>query len=209
MEYNTKRDKLILPEYGRHVQKMVDHCMTIEDREQRNEYAKYIITTMSQVNPAGKDASNYKQKLWDHLFIISDYKLDVDSPFAKPTREEQAEKPQPLKYKNSKITYRPYGSILESMLKRISELEEGEDKTILKEQAAQEMKKLYLLWNINTCDDDVLKKHFENLSEGKLQLPEDFQFRTTRSFMTNPKKKNANKKQQKKVVANVKKEKQK
>ena len=157
MEYNTQRDKLVVPEYGRNVQKMVDICMTMEDREKRNAYAKSIIVAMSQVNPKGKDSPHYLQTLWDHLFIISDYKLDVDSPYEKPKREERDERPEPLKYKSSSITYRPYGAYLEKMIKRTIDLPEGEEKQQLIERTAQEMKKLYLQWNIDTCDDEVLK----------------------------------------------------
>lgn len=189
MEYNTQRENLVVPEYGRNVQKMVDICMAMEDREKRNAYAKSIIVAMSQVNPKGKDSPHYLQTLWDHLFIISDYRLDVDSPYEKPTREERDEKPEPLKYKTSSITYRPYGAYLEKMIKRTIELPEGEEKQQLIERTAQEMKKLYLQWNIDTCDDEVLKKHFEVLSEGKLTLPEDFQFKNTRSIIAKPKKK--------------------
>lgn len=198
MEYNTQRDKLVVPEYGRNVQKMVDICMTMEDREKRNAYAKSIIVAMSQVNPKGKDSPHYLQTLWDHLFIISDYKLDVDSPYEKPTREERDERPEPLKYKTSSITYRPYGAYLEKMIKRTIDLPEGEEKQQLIERTAQEMKKLYLQWNIDTCDDEVLKKHFEVLSEGKLTLPEDFQFKNTRSIIAKPKKKKTTNSGQKK-----------
>lgn len=198
MEYNTQRDKLVVPEYGRNVQKMVDICMTMEDREKRNAYAKSIIVAMSQVNPKGKDSPHYLQTLWDHLFIISDYKLDVDSPYEKPTREERDERPEPLKYKTSSITYRPYGAYLEKMIKRTIDLPEGEEKQQLIERTAHEMKKLYLQWNIDTCDDEVLKKHFEVLSEGKLTLPEDFQFKNTRSIIAKPKKKKTTNSGQKK-----------
>ncbi|MBQ0112098.1 MAG: DUF4290 domain-containing protein [Bacteroidales bacterium] len=198
MEYNTQRDKLVVPEYGRNVQKMVDICMTMEDREKRNAYAKSIIVAMSQVNPKGKDSPHYLQTLWDHLFIISDYKLDVDSPYEKPTREERDERPEPLKYKTSSITYRPYGAYLEKMIKRTIDLPEGEEKKQLIERTAHEMKKLYLQWNIDTCDDEVLKKHFEVLSEGKLTLPEDFQFKNTRSIIAKPKKKKTTNSGQKK-----------
>lgn len=198
MEYNTQRDKLVVPEYGRNVQKMVDICMTMEDREKRNAYAKSIIVAMSQVNPKGKDSPHYLQTLWDHLFIISDYRLDVDSPYEKPTREERDERPEPLKYKTSSITYRPYGAYLEKMIKRTIDLPEGEEKQQLIERTAQEMKKLYLQWNIDTCDDEVLKKHFEVLSEGKLTLPEDFQFKNTRSIIAKPKKKKTTNSGQKK-----------
>src|SRR5574344_2562013 len=149
MEYNTQREKLIIPEYGRNIQKMVDHCLSIENREERNAYAETIITAMSQVNPVGKENPNYKQKLWDHLFIISDYRLDIDSPYPMPKREEKDEKPQPLKYKESHITYRPYGCLLEEMIKKATEMPDGEEKTYLACTIANQLKKSYLQWNIN------------------------------------------------------------
>ena len=103
MEYNTQREDLIIPEYGRNVQKMVEHALTIEDREKRTAYVNLIITAMYNVNPDAKTIVDFKHKLWDHLFIISDYKLDVDSPYPMPDKQERLNPPQPLKYKNSNI----------------------------------------------------------------------------------------------------------
>ncbi len=183
MEYNTQREKLIIPEYGRHVQKMIEYCLTIPDRDARNAYAHIIIVAMGQVNPSGNQTPNYQQKLWDHLFIISDYKLDVDSPFEKPTKEQKDEKPIPLKYKNSNITYRTYGLLLECLIKKIAQLPEGEQKQNLIHDLAQQMKKLYLQYNINTCDEQVLRNHIKVLSEGKIVLPEDFQFKSNKELL--------------------------
>ena len=108
MNYNTQRKKLAIPEYGRNIQGLVDYAMTIEDREKRNSFVNIIINAMAQVNPSVKEISNYKHKLWDHLFIMSDYKLDVDSPFPKPIPEEVESKQERLNYKASFIRFRPY-----------------------------------------------------------------------------------------------------
>ena len=94
IEYNTERPKLIIPEYGRHMQKMVDQAIAIEDREERNKVAKSIISVMGNLNPHLRDVPDFQHKLWDQLFIISDFKLDVDSPYEKPSREELQEHPK-------------------------------------------------------------------------------------------------------------------
>ncbi len=194
MEYNTQREKMIIPEYGRHIQKMVEYCLTIKDREKRNEYAKTIVVAMGQVNPSGNQTANYQQKLWDHLFIISDYKLDVDSPYEKPTKEQKDEKPASLKYKNSKITYKTYGALFESLVKKVAQMPEGEQKQNLVNDLAQQMKKLYLQYNINTCDEQVLRNNFERLSNGRIVLPENFQFKSNKELLgINSKKNNNNK----------------
>ena len=197
MEYNTQRKKMIIPEYGRHIQKMVDYCLTIENREERNEYAQTIVVAMGQVNPVGKDAPHYKQKLWDHLYIISDYKLDVDFPFPKPVREEKDEKPTPLKYSQNNISFRTYGTFLEALVKKVATMDDGEEKQNLIHELAQHMKKLYLQYNINTCDEAILRNHINILSEGKITLGEDFQFKSNKELL-GIKKKNPNNKNNKK-----------
>lgn len=206
MEYNTQREKMIIPEYGRHIQKMVEYCLTIEDREKRNEYAKTIIVAMGQVNPSNNQTANYQQKLWDHLFIISDYKLDVDSPYEKPTREQKDEKPSTLKYKNSKITYKTYGALLESLVKNVAQMPEGKQKQGLVNDLAQQMKKLYLQYNINTCDEQVLRNNLERLSNGRIILPADFQFKSNKELLgLNKKTNNSNNNKQAKAKNNKKK----
>lgn len=206
MEYNTQREKMIIPEYGRHIQKMVEYCLTIEDREKRNEYAKTIIVAMGQVNPSNNQTANYQQKLWDHLFIISDYKLDVDSPYEKPTREQKDEKPSTLKYKNSKITYKTYGALLESLVKNVAQMPEGKQKQGLVNDLAQQMKKLYLQYNINTCDEQVLRNNLERLSNGRIILPADFQFKSNKELLgLNKKTNNSNNNKQAKRKNNKKK----
>ena len=198
MEYNTQRKKMIIPEYGRHIQKMVDYCLTIEDREERNKYAQTIIVAMGQVNPVGKDTPHYKQKLWDHLYIISDYRLDVDFPFPKPVKEEKDEKPTPLKYSQNNINFRTYGTFLEALVKKVATMDDGEEKQRLIHELAQHMKKLYLQYNINTCDEAILRNHKNILSEGKITLGEDFQFKSNKELLGVKKKTQNNKNNKKK-----------
>ena len=150
MNYNTQRKKLAIPEYGRNIQGLVDYAMTIEDREKRNSFVNIIINAMAQVNPSVKETSNYKHKLWDHLFIMSDYKLDVDSPFPKPIPEEVESKPERLNYKSSFIRFRPYGKIIENMIDKIIDMPEGEEKKTLIEMIAQHLKKFKQLFS--TCN---------------------------------------------------------
>lgn len=206
MEYNTQREKMIIPEYGRHIQKMVEYCLTIKDREKRNKYAKTIIVAMGQVNPSNNQTANYQQKLWDHLFIISDYKLDVDSPYEKPTREQKDEKPSTLRYKNSNITYKTYGALLERLVKNVAQMPESEQKQGLVNDLAQQMKKLYLQYNINTCDEQVLRNNLERLSNGRIILPADFQFKSNKELLgLNKKTNNSNNNKQAKAKNNKKK----
>ncbi len=200
MEYNTQREHLIIPEYGRNIQKMIGICKKIEDRQKRTEYAKIIISSMRQINHNGKDSPNYERKLWDHLFIISDYSLDIDSPYPKPSKKEKDEKPQPLKYQNSNIRFRTYGTFLEQMIKKVSTMQEGEEKKNLTARIAQELKRSHLQWNINTCDEEVILKHLELLSDGKLKVEKDFHFKTTKEILSKPLQKN--KVQQKKKKNN-------
>ena len=184
MNYNTQRKKLAIPEYGRNIQGLVDYAMTIEDREKRNSFVNIIINAMAQVNPSVKETSNYKHKLWDHLFIMSDYKLDVDSPFPKPIPEEVESKPERLNYKSSFIRFRPYGKIIENMIDKIIDMPEGEEKNTLIEMIAQHLKKSYLQWNVSSCDDEMILSHFEQLFHGKLKLHEDFKLHSTKKLLS-------------------------
>lgn len=194
MEYNTEREDLKIPEYGRNVQKMVDYALTIEDREMRNAYVKLIITAMYNVNPDAKNIVDYKHKLWDHLFIISDFKLDVDSPYPMPTIQESMAPPQPLSYKNSDIKFGPYGKVLENMIEKVIEMEDGDEKKLLIALIAQQLKKSYLQWNRDSVEDELILKHFEELSKGQLKLHDDFKLNTTRNILGGNKKKFVNQK---------------
>ncbi|NQY28255.1 MAG: DUF4290 domain-containing protein [Flavobacteriaceae bacterium] len=170
IQYNTERNKLIIPEYGRHLQKMVDHAIAIEDEAERNKVAKAIIDVMGNLNPHLRDVADFKHKLWDQLFIISDFKLDVDSPFDKPTREELAEKPERLPYPQNFPKYRFYGNNIKRMIDVALRWEEGDLKQALIVTIANHMKKCFLNWNKDTVDDPVIFRHLYELSDGGIDI---------------------------------------
>ncbi|HPF10592.1 MAG TPA: DUF4290 domain-containing protein [Flavobacteriaceae bacterium] len=170
LEYNTERPHLIIPEYGRHLQKMVNQCIAIEDREERNKCAKSIIAVMGNLNPHLRDVPDFQHKLWDQLFIISDFKLDVEAPYPKPSREELAERPEPLKYPQNHPKYRFYGNNIKRMIDVANSWEDGDKKTGLILTIANHMKKSFLSWNKDTVEDDVIFQHLYELSEGKINL---------------------------------------
>ena len=174
MEYNTSLSKLIIPEYGRNVQKMVHSIIAIEDREKRNHQAKSIIEVMGNLNPHLRDVPDFKHKLWDHLFIMSDFHLDVDSPFDRPSKESFDEKPEMLKYSDNNIKFRHYGKILPLIIKRTIDLDEGEYKDFLVFTIANHMKKSYLTWNKANVEDEVILKHLSQMSDDKLSMKETF-----------------------------------
>ena len=162
MNYNTQLPHLIISEYGRNVQSMVEHCCTIENRDERNRCAKAIIQVMGQLNPHLRDIPDFTHKLWDHLLVISKFTLDVDSPYPKPSAETFETKPKNVPYPKGKIKYRHYGKIIEDIIEKAKDFKEGEEKDVLKRVVATQLKKSYLLWNKDTVLDEVI---FKNLSE--------------------------------------------
>lgn len=170
LEYNSERSKLIIPEYGRHLQKMVEHAVAIEDEAERNKVAKSIIAVMGNMQPHLRDVPDFQHKLWDQLFIISDFKLDVDSPYPKPSRELLEERPQTMTYPQNFPKYRFYGNNIKRMIDEALKWEEGELKEALIYAIANHMKKSYLNWNRETVDDEVIFEHLKELSGGKINL---------------------------------------
>ncbi|MFK5854575.1 MAG: DUF4290 domain-containing protein [Bacteroidota bacterium] len=187
MEYNTARGLLIIPEYGRNIQKMVDFAITIEDREKRTKTANLIITSMGQMNPSIKDTNDYIRVLWDHLYAISDFKLEVDGPFPMPTREELKLKPVKLEYSDTRIKLRHYGKHILGIIEKALEYEEGEEKQALVLAIANQMKKSYLKWNRDSVNDATIAKHLDGLSNGKLSLPEGFRLIAISDVIQRPK----------------------
>jgi len=172
MEYNTSQPHLIIPEYGRNIQKMIDFAIKVKDRDERNTVAKAIINVMGQLNPHLRDVTDFKHKLWDHLFIISDFKLDVDSPYPMPTRETFMSKPDRINYPKYDLRYKHYGKIIEDIIAKAKDYPEGEEKDFLVETIANHLKKSYLLWNRDSVTDEVIIEHLRELSKGKLKLNE-------------------------------------
>ena len=170
IEYNTERDKLIIPEYGRHIQKMVDYATSIEDKEERNKVAKAIIAVMGNLNPHLRDVPDFQHKLWDQLFIMSKFELDVESPFPKPSKEKLEERPERLNYPQNFPKYRFYGNNIKRMIDIAISWEESDLKELLINTIANHMKKCFLNWNKDTVEDDVIFEHLFELSNGVIDL---------------------------------------
>ena len=170
MEYNTQRKKMELPEYGRSVQNMVDHALTIEDREERQRCANTIVNIMGGMFPHLRDVPDFKHKLWDHLAIMSDFKLDIDYPFEIVKREELEMKPGKISYPDRAIRYRHYGRFLESMIKKLSEMEDGEEKEALLHMLAVQMKKNLYNWNKEGIEDQKIVDDLREYSNGAIDL---------------------------------------
>lgn len=170
MEYNTNRTKLLMPEYGRNIQQMVEYCKSLPSKEERNEVAKTIVEFMGQRNPHLRDEENYKHKLWDHLYILADYDLDVDAPYPFPTREELDQKPNRMDYPSFDNEYKFYGKSILQLIDRAIELEEGEEKEALIQVIANNMKKSYNVYNKEHVQDEVIFRHLKELSQDKLDL---------------------------------------
>jgi len=175
MDYNTSRKKLILPEYGRNVQMMVDHAITLEDRDKRNLAAETIIRVMSNMNPQLKENLDFKHKLWDHIHIIADFKLDIDAPFPVPEKELLEQAPARLPYPKNKIKFMHYGKVVEMMIEKALEMEPGEKRDLYAKFIANHMKLSYMVWNKDGVPNEVIFKALSALSNGQLTLPEGTQ----------------------------------
>ena len=173
MNYNTTEKRLILPEYGRNIQHMVDHCLTIEDRDERNKCANAIINIMGNLFPHLRDVSDFKHILWDHLAIMADFKLDVDYPYECVKVDNLYKRPPRIAYNNARITYRHYGTLVEQIIQKANEMEDSPEKDVLIRMVANYMKRLYMTWNKDSVDDRKIFKDLEELSDGKIVLDEN------------------------------------
>ncbi len=186
MRYNTLRKPLIFPEYGRGIQEMVSHALTIADRHERNLAAQTIIKSMQVLNPDIRQVDDYLHKLYDQLFIMSDYKLDIDAPFPMPDRQPMTAKCRPIPYKNSPIRFRYYGRIIERLILKAAEMPEGEERTSLLNMVAGQMRKLYYTWNDDMLRDEVLAKHLELMSGGRILYDETIRGKVNSAFYAKP-----------------------
>jgi hypothetical protein len=177
MEYNTLQKKIILPEYGRHVHIMVQHAIQIKDREQRNIAAQTIIGVMGNLMPHLREVPDFKHKLWDHLFIISDFQLDIDAPYPPPSRNEMVEKPNTVPYPQSHIRQKHYGKILVDMIREAGKLQDCPQRDQLIQLLATQMKKSYVTWNRSEINNEQIVQDIWDISDGKIVLnPELVQF---------------------------------
>ncbi|MCW3806503.1 DUF4290 domain-containing protein [Plebeiibacterium marinum] len=173
MDYNSNRKKLLLPEYGRHIQKMVDYCVTIEDLEEKTKCAHAIIGNMGNMFPHLRDVNDFKHKLWDHLAIMSDFKLGIETPFELPEKQILYQRPDKMPYSMERMRYRHYGRTIEKMIDKACEMEEGDLKRHLMLLIANNMKKSLLQWNKDFPGDERVFSDMIELSGGRLVIPED------------------------------------
>ena len=184
MEYNTQQRRLPLPEYGRSVLNMVDHALTIEDRAERQRCANTIINIMGGMFPHLRDVPDFKHKLWDHLAIMAEFKLDIDYPYEIVKTESLEVKPEVLAYPQKRIRYRHYGHILENMVKKAVEYPEGEDRKHLISLIANQMKKCFINWNKDSVEDQKILDDLREYSQGAISLsPEDLQLCGQRTYV--------------------------
>lgn len=172
LTYNTGQEPLIIPEYGRIVHRMIEYTVNLPTREERSKAAKAIIEVIGNLNPQLRDHQDFRHKLWDHLFIMSDFRLDAESPYPIPTREQLSEPPRRLRYPQKSTKHRYYGTIIRQMIKKAIEMPDGEEKNHYIRHIANQMKKTYLQWNKDTVEDDVILNDIRELSNGALNLSE-------------------------------------
>lgn len=172
-DYNTTRSELILAEYGRNVQNMVKYIITLPTKEERNKYAQAVIDLMGFLNPHLRDVADFKHKLWDHLHIISNYQIDVDSPYPKPMPETKEFKPEHIGYPQQRIKYKHYGRTVEKLIANAIAEENPERKASMVQGIANFMKMAYVQWNKDNVADEVILKNLSELSGGALALEEN------------------------------------
>ena len=195
MDYNTEREQLIIPEYGRHVQKMINHATTLSDKVEQQKCVDAIIAFMGQMNPHLRDVKEFTHKLWDHLHIMSDFKLDIESPYIKPEIAKLEERPEKMTYPGNKIRFSYYGNTIETMIATAIKMD-ADKKEIMTGMIANQMKKSYILFNASSVDNNMIRLHLKQMSDNQLTLADDFEFIRSASVRQNTGK--ANKKTQKK-----------
>ena len=175
MEYNTEREQLIIPEYGRHVQTMINHATALTDKAEQQKCVNAIIDFMGQMNPHFRDVKEFTHKLWDHLHIMSDFKLDIESPYEKPEIEKLEERPEKMTYPGNKIKFSYYGNTIQTMIEEGLKMK-GDEKEIMAGMIANQMKKSYILFNESSVDNNMIRLHLKQMSNNQLVLADDFEF---------------------------------
>ena len=198
LEYNTEREDLIIPEYGRHIKKMIDHVSSLKSKDERNKLSNAIISVMGNLQPHLRDVPDFQHKLWDQLFIMSDFKLDVDSPFEKPSKDILDSKPLPLEYPQSFPKYRFYGNNIKIMIDEAVKWDNSDKKDALIFTIANHMKKCFLNWNKDNVEDQVIFEHLYELSDSKIDIKNSNIELLDSSVLIRTKKKFSNKKYSKK-----------
>ena len=190
LDYNTQREHLRISEYGRNVQNLVAHLLEVEDRAERTKMAHQIVKIMEFLNPEVKQEGDFEHKLWDHLYIISDFKLDVDSPYPKPDREEVFRRPDRIPYRSNLIKFRFYGRNLQYMIDTAASMEDGENKTVFLNLVASYMRNSCRNWNDENLTAETIVEHMKVLSQDRLIIDPDSL--TMHSDTGKPRRKNTN-----------------
>jgi len=186
-DYNTQRKRMSLPEYGRNVLKMIEHIKTIKDPEERNQAARTVIQIMGNLNPNLKEVTDFRHKLWDHIMIIADFDLDVDSPYPPPDRVKLDAKPNKVPYHNGDVSYAHYGRIVPALIETAAALEDGEEKEYLTGLILNQMKKDYVTWNNKgLVNDELIIRDLAQLSGNRLKVPENFRMAEIKELVTSP-----------------------
>lgn len=191
MDYNTSKEKIALPEYGRNFQNMVELIESVENKEERTKMAYILVKVMSNLLPS-KHESYFDRKMWDQLHIMSNFKLDVDSPYPVPSLEDVSRKPNKISYRDNLVRYRHYGRIIQSMVAKVAAMEEGEEKQECVHALANQMKKLYLIWNRDVVEDDLIINDLHSISSGDLSFTSEMGLTPTASIFNNRDKKRNN-----------------
>ncbi len=176
-----------LPEYGRNVQKMIEHIKSIKDPEERNQAARTIIQIMGNLNPNLREVTDFRHKLWDHLMIIADFDLNVDSPYPAPDQGKLTAKPNKVPYHNGDVKYAHYGRIVPAMIEAAAQMDDGEEKDYLTGLILNQMKKDYLTWNKAQVADEIIIRDMIAISGDRLKVPENFRMPDVRDLLAPPK----------------------
>ena len=170
LDYNTQRERLILPEYGREVQSMVDHAVGIADRDRRQQCANAIIAIMKRMFPHSTDSVDNERKLWDHLALMSDFKLDIDYPYDVEQAQTIHAKPEPMSYPMRQIPVRHYGNMMFELFSRLNTMPAGKERDELIRLVANQMKRDLTLWGHGSSDDEKVASDLAEYTDGKVQL---------------------------------------
>jgi hypothetical protein len=189
-DYNTSRSNLILPEYGRNIQQLIDIAVKIEDSEKRNRFVQNVISLMGDMYPHLRDVPDFKHKLWDHLAIMSNFKLDIETPYPQPDKETLYKKPEKINYVQSQMRFKHYGKIILKMIKYAVELPEGDEKIGMLTAIANHMKKQYLTWNRETVEDDVILSDLQELSRHLITDTSEIKLSDAKDLVFTPKRQN-------------------
>ena len=180
LDYNTQREKLLMPEYGREIQKMVDHAVSLPTKEERQLCAETIIRLMENKNPQVQESANAEQALWDHLYLMSQKQLDIDWPFDVSEAEKILSKPQPMAHPTGGARMRHYGRLIEDLFEKLKTMPEGDERDELVRLTANQMKRNLAAWGHGSMDDEKVADDLARFTDGKIQLDlSSFHFENT------------------------------